>query len=147
MAARRVRLAELREQFGSVVLDTNVLIDNYLCAAKRIAPPIALPIDIPLEVFAYSLYEVLRGTKGSLLSKSERNTRRAWLDEHRVGRVRAGREAATTLESLVHTDSVPSWPRGRAHRGGLHHGETAAAHTQRRRLRARERPHARRPVT
>ncbi|MBN8612651.1 MAG: hypothetical protein J0L92_18800 [Deltaproteobacteria bacterium] len=49
----------------------------------------------------------MRGTKGSLLSKSERNTRRAWLDEHRVGRVRAGREAATTLESLVHTDSCP----------------------------------------
>ncbi len=107
MAARRLRLAELRERFHSVVLDTNVLIDNYVCAAKGMAPPIPLPIDFPLEVFAYSLYEFLRGTKGSLLSKLQRDARRAWLDEHRIGRVRAGRDAATTFESLLHTDACP----------------------------------------
>jgi len=107
MGARHLPLADVRERYASVVLDTNVLIDNYASGRTGLAPPIPLPIDIRLEVLAYSLYEFLRGTAGKLLGKHERDARRAWLDEHRIGRVSPGREAMRTFESLLHTEACP----------------------------------------
>jgi predicted nucleic acid-binding protein len=107
MGARHLALAVARVRYPSVVLDTCVLIDAYLCPQRGLAPPIALPVDVPLEVFAYSLYEFLHGRKGALLAKEERDARRAWLDEHRIGRVTPGKDAARTFESLLHTASCP----------------------------------------
>jgi predicted nucleic acid-binding protein len=107
MGARFVSLADARQTYDTLVLDTDVLIDAYKASAQGIAPVKPLPRNMPLAVCVYTLYEFVRGQKGALFGADERRDRFGWLADQQIGRVYPNQHAARTFEAMLRTEECP----------------------------------------